>query len=392
MPLPRLRTDTWDWFRPAVPEKAYQSWSSPKHRHPRIVALVPAHNEEDGIAPAIESLLAQTRRIDEIVIISDNSADRTVETAAGYPVTVLETEGNYHRKSGALNYGWHLAAESADIVVCIDGDTRLPPHAVADWEAEFGRNPQLAGSSSQPIMTGYGFLPRLQRNEFSKGVQLSLARGWCRVVSGTGCAYRGEALREAAKRPGRAGPWTYESVVEDYHLTYNMRQAGWVCEMSETVWCWTGSMTSFKALWYQRIKWQAGTCGDLLVFGFNRLNYREWLQQAFLVLCIGFWSIWWAINGPLVARGGWHVSWLWDLTIPVFFSAMEFIHLRRQREKDWKDYLLAMSLVYMTAYSLLSTAWGLASWVKVLRAKMGDLWAPQYRAEGMDAEEMQVGV
>jgi poly-beta-1,6-N-acetyl-D-glucosamine synthase len=359
----------------------------------RIVALVPAHNEEEGLGPAIESLLAQERKLDAIVVISDNSTDSTVALAKSYPgVIVLETEGNKYRKSGALNYGWHTYAKDADIVVSIDGDTRLPAHAVRDWEKEFNRNPVLGGSSSQPIMTGDGFLPRIQRNEFSRGCQMSLKRGWARVVSGTGCAYRNAALHECARMPNRVGPWTYESVVEDYHLTYNMRQHGWLCEMSDTVWCWTGSMTKWKALWYQRIKWQAGTCGDLLAFGFNRLNYREWLQQGFLLLCLAFWAVWWGLNGTRILDGTWHFSAFWNIVCPAVFSALELIHVKRQREKDGWDYLFGGLLIYMTLYSLLATSWGLASWVKVLRAKMGDLWAPQYRAEGMEAEDMQVGV
>jgi cellulose synthase/poly-beta-1,6-N-acetylglucosamine synthase-like glycosyltransferase len=383
------------WFQPRAPDDDQETLVLPKGwlaaPHRRIVALVPAHNEAADIAATIESLLHQTRKIDDIVVVSDNSTDATVDIACMYDVTVLETVDNTRRKSGALNYAWHTRAREADIVVCIDGDTQLPKHAVADWEREFAMNPQLGGSSSQPIMTGYGFLPRLQRFEFSKSVQMSLARGWCRVVSGTGCAYRGAALREAARRPGQAGPWTYESVVEDYHLTYRMRQAGWHCEMSPTVWCWTGSMTSIKSLWYQRIKWQAGTCGDLLRFGCNRLNWREWGQQVFMLLCIAFWVVWLSLNGTQVATGGFHFNPFWQC-IPLIFAAMEMIHVRMMPERDWKDYLLAGFLVQMTVYAILATSWGTVSWIKVIREQMGDLWAPQYRAEGMAAEEMKIGV
>lgn len=224
---------------------------------PKIVALVPAHNEAEDIANTITSLVTQTRRPDQIVIISDNSTDDTVKIASTFPVIVMETEGNTHRKSGALNLAWHAYCQDADLVVCADGDTILPPHAVADWEREFQADDDLAGSSSQPIMTGYGYLPRLQRYEFAKSATMTLSRGWCRVVSGTGCAFRNAALREAARRPGQHGPWTYESVVEDYHLTYRLRQAGWKCEMSPTVYCYTGSMKTLKSLWHQRIKWEA---------------------------------------------------------------------------------------------------------------------------------------
>lgn len=399
----RAYTDTQPSGWPAIRDD--QPWLRPsrvdmdnlfRHRN-HIAAMVPAHNEEADIEGVIQALLNQTRPLDAIYIMCDNCTDRTVEIASAmaqaHPeLQIIETVDNAHRKSGALNHGWAIGASKSDILVCSDGDTILPDHAVADWEREFDANPALGGSSSQPIMTGRGFLPRLQRFEFSKSADMSLTRGWCRVVSGTGCAYRSEALREAARLPGQVGPWTYESVVEDYHLTYRMRQAGWHCGMSPTVYCFTGSMTTLKALWYQRIKWQAGTCGDLLRFGCNRLNYREWLQQGFLLLNIAFWVVWFALNGSQMLHGGLRINWYWQ-SLAIFFSLMEYIHVKRMRSHDLIDTILAVTLIQMSVYSLLCMAWGTVSWVKVLRAKMGDLWAPQYKAEGMaHVEEMKVGI
>jgi poly-beta-1,6-N-acetyl-D-glucosamine synthase len=361
----------------------------------RIVALIPAHNEQEGIGNTIQSLLDQTRELDEIIVISDNSDDDTVKIASQFPVRVIETVGNTHRKSGALNLAWNTYCQNADIIVCADGDTQMPPTAVADWETEFQANENLGGSSSQPVMTGHGYLPRLQRYEFSKSVTQSLSRGWCRVVSGTGCAFRNTALHEAARLPNQAGPWTYESVVEDYHLTYRLRQAGWKCEMSPTVYCYTGSMKNLKSLWYQRIKWTAGTAGDLLVFGCNRLNYREWMQQGFLLLNLAFWAIWLAMDGTELLTDGLRIDWRWQI-IAVLFAAMEFTHVQRMRSpnwsRDWLDIILATFLIHMFIYNILSMAWGLTSWYKVLISKMGDLWAPQYRAEGMNADDMKIGV
>ena len=216
----------------------------PKKRTARIVAMVPVYNGEDCIANAIRSLIAQTRPLDRIVIIPNGCTDNTAMVARSFgdAVTVMELPRMEHKKSQALNLAWHEFARDADIVVCCDDDTVLPSHAVDDWEHELFENPKLGGSSSQPVMTGKGFLPRMQRNEFAKSAELSLRRGWCRVISGTGCAYRGSALRQAAQLPTQAGPWTYLSVVEDYHLTYQLRRMGWLCEMSPTVYCYTGSM------------------------------------------------------------------------------------------------------------------------------------------------------
>lgn len=96
----------------------------------RIVALVPACNEEDSIAAAITSLLAQDRPLDEIIVIPNGCTDRTAEIARQYPVTVLELPKLSHRKSEALNLAWQQYAADADIVVGLDGDSELPPFAV----------------------------------------------------------------------------------------------------------------------------------------------------------------------------------------------------------------------------------------------------------------------
>src|SRR5580658_10276733 len=108
---------------------------------PRIVAMVPAHNEAADIGRTIVSLLNQSRTLDDIVIIPNGCSDDTAMIARQFPVTVLELPKLAHRKSEAMNTAWHMYAADADILVCADGDTTLPPHAVADWEKEFAADP-----------------------------------------------------------------------------------------------------------------------------------------------------------------------------------------------------------------------------------------------------------
>jgi poly-beta-1,6-N-acetyl-D-glucosamine synthase len=349
----------------------------------RIAAIVPAHNEQDSIVASIEALLAQTRSLDEIVIACDNCTDDTVEIAQSYPVTVIETSGNSHRKSGALNLAWQTRAQSADIIVCSDGDTVLPPHAVADWEQEFAANPRLGGSSSQPVMTGHGLLPRIQRAEFARSYTTGLRRGSTSVISGTGCAFRTDALAELCPlRPEGTGPWSYESSVEDFELTYRLRQMRWVCVVSPTVYCHTGSMKSLKALWHQRIKWQAGTLHDLISFGLNRLTWREWLQQALGLMCIVFWFLWITSNIATVASSGSvQLNWVW-LLFPLAFAGVEVMHTMKIRGWDWKDLVIAGSLLSSCIYTWLCMGWVSASWWKVISGSKDDLWAAQYSAEG----------
>ncbi len=51
----------------------------------RISVLVIAHNEETHIAECIDSILSQSQKPDEIVLVVHNSTDRTLEIAKNYP-------------------------------------------------------------------------------------------------------------------------------------------------------------------------------------------------------------------------------------------------------------------------------------------------------------------
>ena len=104
-----------------------------------IVALVPAHNEEALLPGAIDALQRQTVAIDRIVVISDNSSDRTPVIARewGGAVELFETRHNVDKKSGALNQAiLTLDLPDDDIVLVMDADSRIVPAFV---ETALGR-------------------------------------------------------------------------------------------------------------------------------------------------------------------------------------------------------------------------------------------------------------
>ena len=348
--------------------------------------MVPVYNGETDLGPAIESLLDQTWPIDEIVVMPNGCTDNTAEVARRYPVTVWEMPKDPHKKAGVLNKGWEKHCQDADYVVCIDDDTRLPEWAVEHWVRELESDPRIGGSSSQPVMTGDDLLSRIQRAEFAESATLSLRRGWCRVISGTGCMYRNEALREVTLLPGyAAGPWTYRSVVEDYHLTYVLRRLGWLCVMSPTVYCLTGSMKTIPALWNQRIKWQSGTIGDLINFGLSRHNWREWAQQVFGLVTIVFWVCWLTLNISALSVGRFHPSVSWAVYSGIFMS-IELFHAWHIHGRDWKDLVLSGLLIKSIFCTWLTMGYVITSWWIILRGSKRDLWKAQYQAEGIESE------
>jgi Glycosyl transferase family 2 len=50
----------------------------PKVKTAKVIAVVPAHNEESSIARTLKALLGQTRPPDRIVVVADNCSDKTV--------------------------------------------------------------------------------------------------------------------------------------------------------------------------------------------------------------------------------------------------------------------------------------------------------------------------
>ena len=75
---------------------------------PRVVVLVPAHDEEGCIAEALRSVWAQSRVPDRVMVAADNCSDGTAEVARLWGAEVFETVGNAHKKAGALNQALRL--------------------------------------------------------------------------------------------------------------------------------------------------------------------------------------------------------------------------------------------------------------------------------------------
>lgn len=364
----------------------------------RIVALVPAYNEAGSIANTIEALLAQDRVPDHIVIVPNGCTDETASIARQFDVTVFELPKLEHKKSQALNMAWSKYGREADVVICLDADTILPPNAIGDWEQEFAnevgampttqvkqRNRPLGGSSSKFTMRGDDFLTRLQRAEFSRWTDTALARGWTSVLAGTGCAISGEALRAVIDKTGREGPWSYDSQVEDFELTYMIRKLGYRCQVSPTVRAYTDSMKTVRALWGQRMKWQVGTVEDLWSIGWNRFTLVDWWQQAAGLLMAGLRLLWVTIIVALVVTGTLKFIVFWWVAVPIIFVSIELYSALRIPHRDRKDVVLALLILPAEIFAWLRSGWFIKAWIDVfasrITGKRKDRWQLQYAAE-----------
>lgn len=117
----------------------------------KISVLVIAHNEEKYIKQCLDSLVVQTRKPDEIVLIAHNCTDKTEEIARAYPeIKVVHYEG----PSGQLYARIRGFEEvSGDIVVCTDGDSWVSKNWVEEIVKPLS-DPKVSGVGTPVIMRG----------------------------------------------------------------------------------------------------------------------------------------------------------------------------------------------------------------------------------------------
>ncbi|MBW4816803.1 glycosyltransferase [Rhodococcus qingshengii] len=95
-------------------------------RRNRLSVVVPVFNEEAGITDCIERLLAEGDTIDEILIVDNNSTDRTASIIKRYAGSHEKVRYIFESRQGvvhARNAGFD--ASTCEIVGRIDADTRV---------------------------------------------------------------------------------------------------------------------------------------------------------------------------------------------------------------------------------------------------------------------------
>jgi cellulose synthase/poly-beta-1,6-N-acetylglucosamine synthase-like glycosyltransferase len=108
----------------------------------KLAVVVPAHNEEGGIARCVRSLLAVARPSCEyeVVVVADNCSDATAARAREAGARVLERQNLELRGKGyALEYAFNTLLEdkTIDAILVVDADTEVEPNFAVACEQAF---------------------------------------------------------------------------------------------------------------------------------------------------------------------------------------------------------------------------------------------------------------
>jgi glycosyltransferase involved in cell wall biosynthesis len=115
----------------------------------QISIIMPAYNEERFIAEAIESVLAQTWRDFELIILNDGSQDSTLKIAEHYALLDPRVRVESHWNMGVaptLNKG--LALSANEWVAIMHADDVMMPNRIERQLAFLAAHPELDVASS----------------------------------------------------------------------------------------------------------------------------------------------------------------------------------------------------------------------------------------------------
>jgi len=340
-----------------------------------LTVLIPAHNEEDQIAAVIASVRNQTRPADEIVVIADNCADRTVPLARALGVTVVETQGNKHKKAGALNQVLNSIlpqASDQDRILVMDADSYLDADFVAvasawltgDGSKIFGgiggtfrgrRDGQRPARGIRRLLRWW--VETVQCNEYARyGRDVNRKSGRVLVLTGTATLFNGAALRTvvAARRAGRlpcANPGAAEVydtnvLTEDNELTLALLHLGWKVRSPRGCTLSTEVMPTWRDLYLQRLRWKRGAMENLGQYGLTKVTAKYWGYQILTFLGVVTSAYLGSIALGLILDRSIQLRPLW-LGITLIFMAERAVTVRA---RGWRQMLLALALIPEMAF------------------------------------------
>ena len=319
----------------------------------RLVALLPAHNEERNIASAIDSLRRQTVVPDRIVVVPNNCTDATAEIAAACGVEVRVMTDNRDKKAGALN--WALAElledlDPRDLILVQDADSSLDPDFL---EKALPYASSRAFGAVGGVFRGEGgdgLVGHLQRNEYTRYARdVRNLGGRCLVVTGTASVFRVEVLRAVSQArldgrlpagDGRGGVYDTTVLTEDNEISFAIQTLGY--RLVSPLGCnlVTEIMPSWSELWKQRLRWKRGAIENCFQYGYTPTTRSYWGRQLLALVGVVVFATYLATMLYGAVTNSLHLHAFW-LCVTLVFMIERSVTIK---DAGWKQMLLSFTM------------------------------------------------
>ena len=334
---------------------------------PHILAVIPAHNEEEIIGQTIEDLLNQSVYIG-ILVVADRCTDNTVSIVKEFEkktifVKVIETVDNKDLRAGTINQGIKaierriksIGISPPDAILIMDADTRIDKYAVENaWKVLKSDDSLAAVCSKAGVMPYNGknifewLLYRLQRIEYSMFDEnrietidnIMIAHGMCTL-------HRWNALIQIG---GIA-----VSILEDMATTLKYKSLGYKVTVDLTMRAWTEVPLRFKEWWGQRLRWNRGSIDILRLSGVNKVTWPYWQQHILACISLILYHLLPLTFIILMISRGYlllHGYALLILGISLLFSLYKLKYLE---DRNLLDYIIRIFILPELIYGYLQT-------------------------------------
>jgi len=119
----------------------------------KLLVIIPAHNEEKYLSDCLDAFVAQTRQPDRLVVVNDNSTDKTLAIAHLYSekhawISTLSNNSSEAHVPGkkvidTFNFGLKKQEEHYDLIGKFDADIVLPANYFESVVHQFKNNVNL---------------------------------------------------------------------------------------------------------------------------------------------------------------------------------------------------------------------------------------------------------
>jgi 1,2-diacylglycerol 3-beta-glucosyltransferase len=337
----------------------------------RFVIVIPAHDEEMGIARTVKSLLSADYPHDRrrVLVVADNCTDDTADRARSAGANVLvRNEPSKRGKGYALAAAFEnvLQDENADAVVVVDADTEVTPNLLRAYAACFEAGATAVQAGNAVANREASWRTRLMAIAFAifNGLR-SIARERLQVscgLRGNGMAIRLATLRDV--------PYDAFSMVEDLEYGIRLGRGGhrvWYAGQAQVL---SEMVTTEKESRSQRRRWEEGRRALARAEGLPLLWAGVWRRSGLLF----------DLGMDLLVPPLSYLVVLSTFGVLVTFAAFSRHFVGPAPLAVWAS-CIGMILVYVARGVLLSGA-GLRGFVDLLAAPLYVAWKLLLRLRG----------
>ncbi len=303
-------------FGRVIPE-----WEKNMVNLPTVSIFIPAHNEEVVIAQTLQAMsrLHYPKDKLEIIVINDNSSDRTAEIAESFAKThpyirVIETTlpNRGKGKSSALNEA--LKQSTGDIIAVYDADNT--PEKMAIWYLVMG----LVNDPKSAAMVGKFRVINAKQTWLTRFINIEticfqwMAQGgrwnWFKVatIPGTNFAIRRGIIEQL-------GGWDEKALAEDTELTIRVYNLGYHIRFFPAAITWEQEPETLKVWWKQRTRWARGN--QYVVIKFLGQFFKLKRKRIIFDLFYFFFTYFLFFFGVIVSNSLFIINLFYDLQLSI---------------------------------------------------------------------------